>query len=240
MQRRQQYSRLARVESQHHSRSALKFVVLSILLLAFLIFLGVPLLARVVELVTTVNNDGQIVDSNDKTPPAPPRLFNMSSATKDDSVRIEGNTEAGATVTLYVNFSEKELVADASGNFSTKVDLEKGENTIYATATDLNNNESQESQKYTITFDNEPPEVEVTKPTEDQQFTGSREKQITVEGTTEAGSQMTINGRVVIVGSDGKFTFPATLGDGENNFNIKSTDRAGNMTEIDVKVNYQP
>lgn len=234
------YSRLERVQTQQQSKSAAKFIVLSILLVAFLAFLGVPLIVKVVELVSSVNNDTPIVDVNDKTPPAPPRLFNIAQFTKEDSTRIEGNTEAGATVTIHINTEQKETVADASGNFSTRVDLNKGENTIYAVSTDTNNNQSNESQHYAIIFDNEPPKIDISKPTDGQQFNGSRERQITVEGVTDVGAQMTINGRVVIVGSDGKFTFPASLGEGENNFNMKSIDQAGNLTERDLKVTYTP
>ena len=42
--------------------------------------------------------------------------------------------------------------------------LKKGVNTISAIAKDSSGNESQESQVYKVTYDNEPPEIEITSP----------------------------------------------------------------------------
>jgi hypothetical protein len=231
-----QYSRLAKVEEGKQLRQAIKFVILSVGLIAFLAFLGVPLVARVVELVSS--REESIVDSNDNTPPAPPRIYTLPEFTKDQEIKIEGSTESGATVFLHVNSTEKELLADADGIFSTRMNLNEGENIIYAVAIDTNGNESQPSKEITVNFDKTAPKIEISKPADGEKFTGSNQQQITMEGKTEEGSQMTINGRVVVVNSDGSFVFSTTLNEGENNFNIKSTDRAGNMTEMDRKVTF--
>ncbi|MEJ2441808.1 MAG: hypothetical protein P8Y06_02730, partial [Patescibacteria group bacterium] len=75
---------------------------------------------------------------------------------------------------------------------------------------------------------------------EGKEFYGAKERQITIEGVTEEGVSLTINDRVVAVDEDGGFAFSTTLGEGENNFNIKSADKAGNQTEMDFKVSFTP
>lgn len=234
------YSRLEKVEEQRQVRTAIKFVVLTIGLILFLVALGVPLLARLTGIATSLEGNQSIIGSEDKTPPAPPRISTLPSWTNEKDLVVEGNTEAGATVKVSINNESQETTADALGNFSVRIELVKGENTLYANATDNSNNESQNSQKHTVNYDNEPPKVEISKPTDGQTFAGSKEKQINIEGMTEAQAQVTINDRFLIVSGEGKFNYPTNLGDGENTFNVKSTDRAGNMTEVSLRVTYLP
>lgn len=240
MQTRRNYSRLSRIEDSRHNKTATKFAVLTIGLILALVFLGIPLVTRLAGFVTNIEEEPKAININDQTPPAPPKLNNVVEFSKENEVKIEGNTEAGATLKLFVNEESRELVADASGSFSTKITLKKGDNQIYATSRDTVGNESQKSRTYTIVFDNEAPKVEITKPQNGQNFFGSKQKQIAVEGITDPEAQVTINDRVVVVSSDGKFIYSTELGDGSNNFNIKSTDKAGNQTETNVEVNYSP
>jgi hypothetical protein len=239
MPNQRQYSRLAKVEEGRQLRTAVKFVILTVGLIAFLGFLGIPLLVKVVEIATN-REAGTSINPEDTTPPAPPRIAGLPEYTKENEIKIEGNTESGATVILHLNQEIKELLADAGGNFSTRMNLDDGENKIFAISIDTNGNESLQSKDFLVTFDNQEPKVEVLQPKQGETLSGSKQKQISVEGTTENGVQMTINGRVVIVSGDGKFNYPTSLNEGENNFNIKATDRAGNMTELDVKATYIP
>jgi hypothetical protein len=57
-----------------------------------------------------------------------------------------------------------------------------------------------------------------------------------LEGNTEPESKVTINSRHVIVDENGTFSYSITLNEGENNFNIKSEDKSGNITEKSIKV----
>jgi len=93
---------------------------------------------------------------------------------------------------------------------------------------------------YEVVFDNESPDLEVTSPEEGKEYYGSKERQITIEGLTEDGVSLTINDRIVAVDEDGTFTFLTTLNEGKNNFNIKSTDKAENQTEMDFSVSFTP
>ena len=48
------------------------------------------------------------------------------------------------------------------------------------------------------------------------------------------------HGRIVVVESDGSFAFTTTLSEGENQFTVKASDKAGNSTEAVLKLNFSP
>lgn len=234
------YSRRATTEEKKNIRKATYFGILTIVALILFFFFGLPAVAKFAAFLTDIRQSSTPVDINDTTPPAPPRIQEPDRYTKEYSVEIKGNTEAGATVLLYPDGKEEELLANKDGEFTYTWSLDDGENKIYAKAKDAAGNESQESDIYYITFDDEDPELEISSPEDGKQFFGSSERQITIQGQTEGGVNLTINNRVVAVDEDGSFTFVTTLGDGENNFNFKAKDAAGNETEKDLKVHFTP
>ncbi|MGB6839098.1 MAG: Ig-like domain-containing protein, partial [Microgenomates group bacterium] len=216
------------------------FGLLTLISILVFIFLGLPAVAKFAAFLTDLRKSTVPIEINDTTPPAPPILDSLSEYTKEVSIEIAGKTEPGAIVLLFLNSAEEEILANNDGEFSFTYKLYKGENTISAKAKDGAGNESQKTKVYKVTFDNENPDLEVTSPEEGKEFYGSKERQITIEGTTEEGASITINGRIVAVDEDGIFAFFTTLGEGENNFNIKAEDKAGNLTEIDFKVYFTP
>jgi hypothetical protein len=234
------YSRLARLEEKKNIKRAVGFGVLTVGIIVIFIFFGLPLVARFVGFITDLRKGGSPVQIEDTTPPAPPIFERFQEYTNEDKLKISGKTEPGATVILFLNNDDEEVVANKDGEFSYNFKLRKGENTISAKAKDEAGNESQESKIYDVVFDNEAPDLEITSPEEGQEFFGSKERQITIEGITDEDASLTINDRVVAVDEDGTFAFLTTLGEGENNFNIKSTDKAGNQTEMDFKVSFTP
>lgn len=234
------YSRLAKIEEKKNIRTAFLFGFLTLLALVLVVFFGIPFVSKVAGLVVNLGDSDQPIEAQDTTPPAPPNVNSLPEASSKRTIDISGSSEPGSTVIVYFNEESKEVVADNEGSFTTSVELEKGENNIFAKAEDTSGNISFESRRFAVSFDDEEPLLEVTKPKEGETFYGLKQKQITVEGKTEEGSNLTINGRVVILGSEGKFSFPSTLGEGENSFNIKSTDQAGNQTELTIIVNYRP
>lgn len=62
-----------------------------------------------------------------------------NSIVSNSSVMVKGKTSPGADV--FIN--EKELKADSSGNFSTSLNLDEGENYILVSANDSNGNFSE-------------------------------------------------------------------------------------------------
>ncbi len=235
---RKAYSRLARVEEQRNFRRAFIFTLLTLgfILLAF--FYGIPVVAKVASFVGDLRKSSTPVDKNDTTPPGPPRFNEIPEAVNKNDLTIGGYGEAGATIILHLNDSEEEVVTDADGKFSFSINLAKGENILSAKAKDQAGNESVSSKVYTVVFDNEAPKIEVSSPNDGASFYGSKEKQLTIKGTTKIGSTLTINDRIIKVEDDGSFSYTVSLNDGENNFHFKVVDQAQNQTEKDLKVNY--
>ena len=234
------YSRLARTEERQSIRRAIFFTFLTVVSIFAFIFLGLPVLAKFAGFLTDLKKSGLPIEINDTTPPAPPKLDNLPEYTNEFSVEIKGTTEAGASVILFLNDDEEELVVNKDGEFNFTFKLDKGENTVSVKASDAAGNESQETDVYKIIFDNEPPELEITSPEDGKEFYGSKERQVSINGKTEESASVTINDRIVAVDVSGNFTFVTTLSEGENGFTIKTEDKAGNSNEASLTLRFTP
>ena len=234
------YSRYVTTEERRNLRRALLFGLLTIAAIIGLLFFGLPSVAKFAAFLSDLRGSTQPVDKNDTTPPAPPRLGQLPEATNKTEIEINGTTEEVANVILSLNGKEEEIVADSEGKFVFSFPLKDGENLISAKAKDRAGNESQESKVYSVTFDDEKPDLEISSPADGTSFFGEKQRQVTVQGKTEVGVTLTINDRIVKVEEDGSFTFLTTLGEGANSFNLKSTDKAGNQTEKTISVNFSP
>ena len=234
------YSRLARTEERQSIRRAIFFTFLTIVSIFAFIFLGLPVLAKFAGFLTDIKKSGLPIERKDTTPPAPPRLESLPEYTNEFSVEIKGTTEAGASVILFLNNDEEELVVNKDGEFNFTFKLDKGENTVSVKVSDAAGNESQVTDTYKIIFDNEPPELEITSPEDGKEFYGSKERQVSINGKTEESASVTINDRIVAVDVSGNFTFVTTLSEGENSFTIKTEDKAGNSNEASLTLRFTP
>jgi len=234
------HSRLARTEERQSIRRAIFFTFLTVVSIFAFIFLGLPVLAKFAGFLTDLKKSGLPIERNDTTPPAPPRLESLPEYTNEFSVEVKGTTEAGASIILFLNDDEEELVVNKDGEFNFTFKLDKGENTVSVKASDAAGNESQETDVYKIIFDNEPPELEITSPEDGKEFYGSKERQVSINGKTEESASVTINDRIVAVDVSGNFTFVTTLSEGENGFTIKTEDKAGNSNEASLTLRFTP
>lgn len=164
----------------------------------------------------------------------------MPEAINESSISLEGVSEAGATVYVFLNEKKSEVVAGESGGFNLRVFLLDGENTIYAQAKDAAGNEGQKTQVHTIIFDDEPPALNISNPADGTQFSGSKNQKVSIQGTAEAEASLTINQRFVSIRDDGTFSFDVTLAEGDNSFIILTEDAAGNQTEKNLTLKYSP
>ena len=237
---RQGYSRLASAEEKRNMRRAVLFVVLTIATLVLIFTAGIPLLAKFAGFIGDLKKSTTPIDINDNTPPPPPTVGNLPEFTNQQKLGISGYTEAGATVKLFFNNSEQEVVAAEDGQYNFSVMLSKGENNISLTSKDTGGNESAKSTTHTTVFDNESPDLSVSSPSDGASFFGSKQRQLTVSGSTESGANLTINDRPIKVNEDGTFSYTTTLNEGNNDFYIKTHDKAGNSTEKKVSVSYSP
>lgn len=237
---RRNYSRLATVEEKKNLRKALLFAFLSLIFIIFLFFLGIPLFAKFATFMSNLGKSDKPIVLNDTTPPAPPQLFVENEYTNQKSVEISGNTEAGAIAIVTFNSKEQELISDKDGAFSFKFGLRDGENSFFARAKDQAGNVSQPTKTYKITFDSTPPEIIIESPTDGSEYFGSKQTQVTIKGQTEIGSSVTLNDRFASVSDSGTFNFTASLSEGENIFNIKAVDKAGNEKEKSLTLRFTP
>ena len=231
---------MASVEANRNVKTAVWLGVLTIASIIILFIFGIPILGKFAGFVSDIGGSKNPIRINDKTPPAPPFVNQLPEYTNQSEVSLTGTSEEGATIKLIFNGDEKETVADEDGNFNFSLKLVKDDNTFELTARDLAGNISQKTKEYKIIFDDQKPEVTIESPQEGSKFYGSGQKEILIKGKTEAESNLTINGKFVSVGGEGNFEFRDSLGEGENKFNIKATDAAGNLTEMDLTVFFTP
>lgn len=234
------YSRVSRVEEKK-TKKQLMLVIIGIVALILVAFtVGIPLIVGTSVLLGNLKS-GQTPDTLDKTPPFPPILSPVVSATNSASLKIEGYGEPSTTLKIMVNDEEaKKTLLDTGGSFSfTDIKLSAGKNTISATLTDEAGNESPPAPQLQVEYKKGAPKLEISEPTENQEFKGSQQE-ITVKGTTDPGNDVRINDRFVTVHDDGSFSFNFKLGDGENTLMVVARDSAGNETKLERRVTYSP
>lgn len=233
-------SRRYRVQEKRTTRNAVLLLLLSAGLLLFLLFFGIPSLINFAVFVSNLKNSSTPIAQEDKTPPIPPQFDEPPRYVKTDKIMVGGRAEAGSTLKLFHQEKLiKETVVDDKSNYSLEVSLDKGENTLFVTATDKAGNESERSAQRTVIYDLEPPTLEVTKPKDGESFSGDN-KTIDIEGIVEQDTKVTVNDRLTIVGAGGKFNYKFTLSEGENQIVIIALDPAENKTEKQIKVTYTP
>lgn len=236
---RRRKSRLVRKEEARSARQALLFGLLTVILALGMVFLGIPALIRMAIFLSDIRSSSQPVESQDSFPPTPPRLKALPEATNQSQIDLEGFSEAGATIEIFIkDQSAKKVVAETDGSFiASGLPLSSGENEIYVQATDEAGNTSQKSGLITIAFDDTPPELEINQP---EDGSSTQEKEININGKTEAEATLYINERLVILDSEGNFNYPLALAEGENLVQIVATDEAGNKTEEEIKIISSP
>ena len=232
-------SRRLKSEEKKNIRRAFLYVFLTVFSLVLVVFLGLPVAARLASILTDLRQSNTPVEQEDNTPPAPPRLDQLAEATNEYQVEIKGTTEPGITVILTLNRKEVEVLSDRDGRFSYTFSLNDGENSFVTLARDSAGNSSQPTEKQSIIFDNQEPILEIISPEGGKEFFGS-ERQILIDGKTESGAEVDINGRFVAVEGSGAFTYTTTLEEGENGFTVKSIDKAGNETETSLTLYFSP
>lgn len=234
-------SRLQRKREKDSLRQAFKYLLLVFGLLFLLIKYGLPGLIKMATFLGDINSSKQPIEKQESSPILAPRLNPLPLATTSAEINISGFSQSGSTVKLFLRgINIEETITDANGEFSFKsVHLKDGENEIYTEANDNQGKESGPSTTYTVTLDSEAPKLEIGQPQDDQRFF-DKDSPIIVSGNTEAGTDLTINNRFVLVKDDGTFTTTQSLSPGDNQIEVVVHDDAGNETKKSLKVNYTP
>lgn len=222
------------------SRNKLIFtLILSAGLLYFFLFWFLPTLIGGVSFLNKKDSSAQV--QVDNTVIAPPVLNIPYEATNSSPIVVKGYSSPGSHVQIYVDDDLKSSVkADSDGSFSSdNIDLSLGRNNITGKTLDDQNHTSNSSKTIVVIYDNQKPKLDISEPQDGQVITGG-DKKVKVSGTTDDDSiVVTINGTRVIVDSSGHFSQTFDINEGDNNFNIKALDQAGNLTEINKKVSWK-
>lgn len=241
MSSRYQYRRAKRLQS----KSKKNFIVTLIIVLSLLYVSIAWILPNFIGGLSFIKNlsgsDKKIINNTDQTTLAPPVLNIPFEATNSSRINISGYSSANSKVELFIDDQKIETTdVDQDGNFLIEnVELSLGINNIYSKSVDEKGKESLASKTLRIIYDSEAPDLEIFEPEDNKNIQGG-DKRVKIAGKTEVGAQIFINGGQVVVSGEGNFSSIQSLNDGENNFDIKSVDTAGNNTEVSRKVTYQP
>jgi len=174
-------------------------------------------------------------------PPAPPVIDPLPEATNSAILEVFGEAEFSSELSLFLNGKViNNIIIGDSGKFRVgDIGLNDGENIIFALATNMAGNKSQESVRQTIILDKEPPKLKIEFPENKQSFSGD-EKEVVIRGETEGDATITVNERKVVIDLGGRFEAPYSLTDGANTIIILVGDRAGNQTKEELIIYYRP
>lgn len=234
-------SRLQRKREKDSLKQAGKYILLTLVTLFLVVKFGLPSLIRLAAFIGDLKSSGQPIEKSDTLAPTAPTLLPLPEATNSAKIAVAGYGEAGATVKLSRGvIVVEETVTDADGNFEFKdVVLKEGNNEFFAEAIDSQNNTSEPSRTYLVTYDAEPPQLTIQEPETGKRFF-DKDSPMTVSGQTEVGTSLTINAKFVRIGSEGKFSAQWPLAEGDNQLDFLARDSAGNETKKTLTVNYTP
>ena len=149
-----------------------------------------------------------------------------SMVTNKGDLVVEGQVESGSSVT--VNGVSASTLDSTTEDFSHKLTLEEGSNTVAVIAKDETGNTTEVSVK--ITLDTISPSLDVLTPAEGAV---TKSPLLEVNGTVEVGATLTINGNEVNSNpSTGEFGSNIDLAAGQNTITIIANDTAGNITKV--------
>jgi len=240
MARQVRRSRLVRKEGDKLKRQTVVTLLLTVFAIFALIYWGIPALIRMAIFLGELRNSSQPIDQQDTLAPSRPQLESLPTATKDNTITISGFAEAESLVQLYRSGSKlKETFTSSEGDFSfSGVLLKDGDNTFYVTATDTAGNESEQSNRETIIYDATPPKLVIDSPQDGAEIFGPSNQTTTITGSTDPDTDIDVNGRFALVGSEGNFSVSYFLENGDNKLVITAIDAAGNQTVKEITVKY--
>ncbi len=232
-------SRLKKTTEESVSRKAVFLGLLTIFLFGVVVVFGLPLLVKLSLFLGNTKDKQAEGDGGVRVlPPLAPRLVLSYEATNSARISIKGVAEPGVVVELLKNdvAIEKTEVTDTGEFLFSLVDLSAGENEFSAIAITEDKGSSEISKKVSVIFDNQSPSLEMTNPVEKSLSVDYAD--FNIEGRTEAGASVLVNGKVAMVDDSGNFKIKMQLQLGKNDFEIIARDNAGNETRNKIAISY--
>lgn len=234
----------SRRSTRRLARKTKRNLIITFILLALLIYATIqwvlPTLINSLGFINSIIKPSKKIEAPQNPSSAPPVLNIPYEATNTAQINIRGYGTPGSKVTIYLDDERVDTIdVSSDGTFEAKnIDLVLGTNNIYGKSIDEKNLESLPSRLIKVIYDNEKPTLEIYEPEDGKEIQG--ERRIKISGKTEPQAQIAVNENRVVVHSDGIFSTDYQLNDGENIFNIKAQDLAGNLTEISKRVVFKP
>lgn len=143
-------------------------------------------------------------------------------------VTVEGQAPAGTTIKI----NNQAVPITPDGAFRYDLLLDEGDQRILVSATDdVGNITTVERAVHVKTHG---PRLEVTV----ADGSSISDSQLQLTGTTSPGSSVSVNSRVIAVGTLGDFQTTVSLLEGENTIKVEALDQAGNTTALTRRVSY--
>lgn len=231
-------SRRVRKEKQKALRQTLVLLGLAVSVLLLFVFVIVPIF---INGFNSFLDNSNPFEPKDEIPPQVPILSAPVEATHSAQISVSGFGEPESSLIFVLNGEKyEELTIAEDGTFESLLELTEGENAIAAYSVDAAGNESELTKTFTTIHDATPPLLDVSG-IEDGLVVETRKNQsFSVSGTTDPGSKVYVNGRIVFPNSEGVFKQTVLLAEGENILVIEAIDQAGNKTATEKKVTYVP
>lgn len=234
-------SRLQRITEKRNFSRAIAMFSVGIVLLVLMAIYGVKGMAALAIFIDKIKFGDKGVEVMDKIPPAPPTIWADYAATNSAEIKIYALSEPNSKVFLFLNGIQiTEATANKDGELVfSNIILKTGKNEFWSKALDNAGNTSNQSRSMNIVFTDKGPEIILEKPSDGQRFSGA-DNPIEVRGKTVTAAKVFVNSRLTIADGSGGFLIKLNLNEGENILKIKVADAAGNETNKEIKVYYQP
>lgn len=233
-----QRSRLDRKEDEEITKKTVVLGGVTVLIFIIVLVFGLPLLIKLSVLLGNAKSLSKTDNQVKVLPPLPPRLVVSFEATNSATFTISGVAEPKVEVELMKNDVSlgKKTVDDKGGFIFDDITLDKGGNTFTAVASTEKEGNSELSKAVTVTYDDQPPSINMINPSEDKITVDSADFDVT--GKSDKGVSVSVNGKIALVDDEGKFKLKVQLNAGKNSLEIIIRNSAGNETKKTVEITY--
>lgn len=219
-------SRWQRVGEGAAKKRAVAMFAASGLIFVLLLLFGIPAVFKLTSVILNMRK-ATVAQNDPSFAPNTPRLSQNYEATNSAQINIEGATDSKIIVELFQNNNSLgTTIAGEDGTFSFDINLINGENNFAAQSISSNGKRSPLSATYKIYLLNKPPKLEFE----------IKENPYVINGTTDPGTNVTVNDHFVFVDSAGAFKYNLNLNPGDNKVTVLARDKAGNETKKEVQV----
>lgn len=231
-------SRVVKNEQAKMVKQTITWSVIALVVLVFFLFFILPNAPR---LLAKIADRGSTFGQEDTISPQVPIFNAPPSATNKKEFELSGFAEAKSQVIIVHNGNQiADLTVGDDATFKHLIELQEGENYIQAYSKDSAENESVLSKEYVIVLDTQSPSLVLADTIKDGMLVvGKENKAYTLLGVTESNAKVAINDRFLFARADGSFSYQIQLNEGDNLIKFVITDKAENVMEQELHLNYK-